>query len=214
MLPKGDPERVDPYANPSEAMLEGDKMHKAFEASVMYGAALPAEYAVHTDVINMVRTKAADSKNYRVSCEKQMAISTKLKSTGWFDKQAWGRATADVEIHKFGDVPSDPNPALTFIDWKSGKPRDSWLPQGAAMAAVAFFNYPGADQIRWEVRYVNHGVVKECVFERANVRLIFQPILKTTSEIKDANSAGDWPMKESALCGWCAVYDCPNNPNG
>lgn len=208
MLSKQDPDRVDPYASPSEAMLEGDRMHKSFENSIMHGVKLDPKYEKHNDKITALRQLTLEGKV--VACEREMAISTGLKSVSWFSKQAWGRAKADVEIKNMSASRPAGEHALTYIDWKSGKVRDDWMPQGAAMAAVAFCVYPSVQQVAWKVDYVNYDTIKEAVYERDALANIFAPILRTVKDITESVKSGDWEMRETGLCGWCPVTDCPN----
>lgn len=208
-LGKEDPDRVDPYAGArSDAMVEGDKMHEAFEHAIKYGAALPAKYAKHSRVIENIKNYANTGEH--VISEHQLCIDSSLKAVGWFSKTAWGRAQADVFVHNVtGAMDCD----VLVIDFKSGKVRSEWAEQGAVTALLAFLTHPSAQTVRFEVLYVNHlDEPKTITFQRSGMRELIAPVLKTVREIEDDRISGDWTMKTSGLCPWCAVSDCPNHP--
>lgn len=210
---KGTADHVDPYDGPKpEAMLYGDRLHKAMENAIMYGAEIPDEF--QGEMRNKMEEKIAEVRamlgaEARIVCEDQSAITVELKPTGWFDKNAWGRAVSDVFMHLWGSKKPVGGPAIWLKDWKSGKVKDG-TPQAAAMAFVYFMKYPGADKIRVDIEYLKYAETQTVVFQRSSLPSILAPILETTKAIKECDTTGDWTPKESGLCGWCPVTDCPN----
>lgn len=210
---KGTADEVDPYNGPKpEAMLYGDRLHKAMENAIMYGAEIPPEF--QGDMRDKMQAKINEVRSYlggdaRIVCEDQSAITVGLKSTGWFSKDAWARAVADVFIRMWGNKRAIGEAGIRLIDWKSGKVKDG-TSQAAAMALVYFMKYPEVCKIRVDIEYLKFNETQTIEFKREALPSILAPILETTKAIKQCDESGDWEPKESGLCGWCPVTDCPN----
>jgi len=195
------------YGPQSVSQKRGNDDHEALQASVQYGTKLPAHLAMCEQAVKSFRQEAAQG-NFVVA-EYERAITKELKSTGWFDADAWGRSKMDIFIHRDKWMPPHAKAPIYIRDWKSGKPRNDWMVLASRYAVFAFILYPTVDDVHVEVDYYNHGEVKGTVFQRSGLSSMAAPIFKTLQKVRDAQISGDWPTTKTGLCrGYCPVEDC------
>jgi hypothetical protein len=96
-----------PYEE-SEAMRQGTIEHKHLEDRLASKTPLPAGYTRGEKFCAAL--EGATANNGELIAEREMAITSDFKLTGWFDKNAWGRCKIDVTAI-VGNK-------LTVLDWK------------------------------------------------------------------------------------------------
>lgn len=177
---------------PSDAVLLGRKMHKAFENAVNLDEPLPE------------------------SCKKWQGLVDKLKAlpgehlaeySFFLDefcgpcerREAWTRGIADL-IVKRGDE-------AIIIDYKTGKRRPS--EQLALYAAYAFSTWSEIKVVHTAYIWLKEHKIDRKAYNRTELATIWQHWLPLVAKMRKSYETGDWPKQPSGLCkNYCAVKDC------
>ncbi len=183
----------------TEAVLFGERMHKAAESYVGNGKPLPAEFAFMQDLLDALASKPGAK-----AVEQQMAVTKDLEPCDWWDKKAWYRGAADLVIVNGANA--------LVIDYKSGGDKYPDVDQLELMALLVFEHYP-------EVQTVNSALlfVMKNSWERKKVRREDAPILWDSYRERDnlrmaAHASGTFNPKRNGLCKrHCEVRDCEFN---
>ncbi len=180
----------------SDALREGNELHKAFELRLLRGAALPAGMGQHETLLSSI--ERAPGKSYG---ELKLAITSSFKPCAFFARDVWCRVVIDAA--KIADD------YAIILDYKTGKPSDDIL-QLQLMAAVLFHHQPQLQRIRAALVFVNHDHVEKAEFVRSDLTEIWAEILPRVKKLEQARQQQEYPPKPSGLCKkYCAVVSCP-----
>lgn len=182
----------------SEAMGWGNKVHKALEKRVRMNVPLPKEFSQYE-----VYAKKFDKAEGKVFTELRLAVTDKVESCDYFDRDVRSRAVADVMV-----VNKDRG---VLIDWKTGKVRDEEFPQLELTAVQAMAMFPSLEALTATAIYLAHKEVRTVEIKRDDMMTIwamFQPRIKRYDE---AHNRTEFPAKPSGLCGWCPVHWCEHH---
>ena len=136
----------------SEALREGNALHKAFENRIVYGREMPAAYAKYEVMLGKVMAPPGV-----VVGEQKLAITGSFQPCTYFDKAVWFRTVIDA-LRIQGDQ-------ATILDWKTGKVADDPT-QLELMAAATFIHYPTVARVKAGLVFVNFGQVVNAEFTR------------------------------------------------
>jgi CRISPR/Cas system-associated exonuclease Cas4 (RecB family) len=185
----------------NEATLYGKEFHKAAEDYIKEGKDLPEQFMYAQSTLD-----ALNKKEGRKLCEYQMALTTELKPTGWFDKDVWVRGIADLLIV------DDDNLTAWVVDYKTGNNKYPDREQLKLMSLMVFAHLPHIRKINSALLFVvKQDFVKQSMtFEQAPTE--WWEYRQRVARIEEAHATGTWNPKSSALCPWCPVTSCEFNP--
>lgn len=179
-------------------MLEGQQVHAALEARLRDQTPLPEKWAAFEKYCVSIETRGVPS------VERRYAVTATLEPCAWDDPDAWMRGIVDVEI--------EAAPKAWLGDWKTGKVRDKPL-QLSIFAWIKMLHSPAVDEVGVCNIFINHGKLGEPRrYTRANVAGITAELVSRTMEVERCLDKDQWPMRPTALCGWCPVVSCQHNP--
>lgn len=188
-----------------EAADKGNKLHKILENYVNKDEPIPPHLETYQKLGDQV--KALPGVKFP---ELRLCMSADLEPVEWtgvwnLGPGAWGVSIADVLIY---DALNAPDTAVV-IDYKTGKYRgDDGQP--ARLALATFANYD-VDIVKAIFVYTEYNKIAPYVYYREELPIIIEPTLRILTAMKWSAEKGAWPKRESGLCAWCAVIDCPNN---
>lgn len=181
---------------PSQAMIDGNAVHKAFELRIRDGRQLPIHLRVHEPL--MAQLAAAPGEKI---VEQQIALSVEWQPVEWFADDVWLRVKSDLTQYNgnYGVV----------WDWKTGRPHEDFT-QLKLNAAVLLHLAPEIDTVipayYWtKARRVDTGGHR---IHRRDVPEIWGPILMRVAEYQRAHEEQAFPPKQNFFCKGCPVKDC------
>lgn len=190
----------------TDAMRNGKVVHAALENCVARGTALPPEFAqwggFASSIVNM-----ASAVRGEIRTEMKVGVDHELRPVDFFDRSVWGRGAFDVCV-----VAPAVRPRFCFIgDWKTGKPREKDL-QLKIFSFFAFAKYPTIEKtVCTNIWLKTNTLGHKYEFHKEALPVITSEILRKVETLEQACEKEDFPKKQSPLCGWCDVMDCPFN---
>lgn len=180
----------------SDALREGNALHKAFDARIKDGKPLPMNLAIHETML--AKIIAAPGETYS---ETKIALTKEFHPVAFFDRRAWMRCVVDAaKVH--GDK-------ATIFDWKTGKPKEDTM-QLAVMAAGVFAMQPQVQRINAALVFVGYGEMIQEGFSREKLSEIWTDLLPRVQALETALATTSFPAKPSGLCArFCPVAQCP-----
>lgn len=180
---------------PSKAMLEGQKVHKAFEERVRDKKPLPMNLQQHESLC-----KRFDRTSGSVYVEQRLALNRDLEPTEFFARDAWLRAVLDVMAMK--------GKKAKVFDYKTGK-RKPDSEQLKLFAAVVFATHSRIEVIDTSFLWLNTREMDSATFTRDDEPLIWREFEPRVERMQEAYDTQKFPARPSGLCrGWCPVRDC------
>jgi hypothetical protein len=181
----------------TEATLWGSRVHKALEDRVKDGVPLPEGMG---DYEKYARVIAAQGSKGALFCEKQLAVDGEFRPTGWFDKDAEGRAVADVLIIQ--------GRTAYIFDYKTGKVKDDPL-QLEITSLLTGLAFPDVDEFITKFIWLKFGQITGGTVRREDLPKIRQRVELHTDRMKEAWRTKVFVPRSSGLCrGWCPVEEC------
>jgi PD-(D/E)XK nuclease superfamily len=180
---------------PSQAMIEGNDTHKAFELRIRDGKQLPIHLRVHEPALAIIASTKGDK-----IVEQQIALNPAWEPVEWFDRDAWLRVKSDLTQYngKYGVV----------WDWKTGRPHDDFT-QLNLNAAVLLHLAPEIEVVNPAYYWTkSRHVAAGDRITRDKLPDIWGPILARVAEYQRAHEAEAFPPKENYFCRGCPVKDC------
>lgn len=176
----------------SEAILHGNRVHKALELHLNGTKTLPQEYADYLPMVE--RIKAQPGKRL---VEYKFGVTEGFQPTEFFGKGVWYRGVIDVGIV---------GPKVAFMgDWKTGKPKSDG-DQMKLFAAAAFAAFPYLERVKTAYIWLAHNKLDSAEYKREDVPEIWQEFTPRVIRLVKAQEKNDWPPKPSGLCkSWCPV---------
>ena len=182
-----------------EAMIYGNKMHKAAELYIKNDTPLPGEFAYLQKTLDALNKIPGDK-----HCEVKLAVSYDGKDyapTTFFAKDVWWRGVADLLI-------VDGDKAFS-VDYKTGKnAKYADTEQLDLVAAGVFTKFPEVKHIKSALAFVvsNDFIKKE---HQATLRKSYFATAEPKLErLVVAQETDVWNANPSGLCGWCPVKKC------
>jgi len=180
----------------SEAAAEGKAVHDAMFKRVCKGKPLPLPMRQH----EKMAARFADAKGEKHG-EMKMCLNNKFEPVDWFAKDAWVRAIADLLIIN-GDT-------ATIVDWKTGKKKIDFT-QLKLSAAVLSRLMPEINNFKLVFVWLRNSDVSFETISKDEIKSVWMEMLPRVKEIETAMKTTSFPAKESGLCGWCPVTQCPH----
>ena len=180
----------------SSAAHDGKVIHKAMFSRVLKGKALPLPLRQY----EKMAARFADAKGEKHG-EMQMCLNNKFEPVDWFAKDAWVRAIVDLLIVN-GDT-------ATIVDWKTGKKRIDFT-QLKLSAAVLSRLMPEIKKFKLVFVWLRNSEVSLETIEKPGIRGVWTDLLPRVREIEIAKGTTSFPAKQSPLCRWCPVTQCPH----
>lgn len=141
------------------ALLKGRKVHDEIADYVVGKVeSMPDSLKNFTRLADDLRGLSKDKKHV----EEQMAFDKERRPVKWFGPNAYYRFIWDV------GVKSSPT-HIDAVDWKTGKPYDSYDDQKQIFALPAFWLNPTLESFTGHWVYLDHGDVHTTTFDRAQV---------------------------------------------
>ena len=163
---------------------------------VIKGKALPVPMRNH----EKLAARFADAKGEKYG-EMKMCLNSKFEPVDWFAKDAWVRAILDLLIVN-GDT-------ATLVDWKTGKKKLDFT-QLQLSAAVLSRLMPEIKTFKLVFVWLRNSEVSLETMSADSIKKVWIDILPRVKEIEIAKQTTSFPAKESGLCGWCPVTQCPH----
>jgi hypothetical protein len=188
-----------PKAEPSAAMLEGQKVHKALAAYISRERPLPKEYEKY-------ETLAAPFSGLKPFAEIPLAMDRSGQSCDFFDD--------DVYVRGYGDVVVIRDHAAAIFDWKTGRKDEDpgELKLHAMMLKAA---YPELSQVTGHFVWLkNLDNSMPCIGKKhdcSDFGATWQNLECQMDEIEHMLINNHFPKQPNPLCGWCPVMDCLHN---
>ena len=186
----------------SEAMLYGNRVHKAAEDFIKEGKPIPKKF----DYMNPIVTSLNDIEGEK-HCELRLGVSYDegvYKPTGFFAKDVWYRGIADLII-------VDGEKAF-LVDYKTGKnAKYADTAQLDMLAAATFTHFPEVTHIKSALAYV----VSNEFIKKEHSRDLQNSYYATFDEPLESLAAAEehdvWNAKSGPLCVYCPVTKCEHN---
>lgn len=179
--------------------IAGDEDHQAIERTMAKGFALPEHLKGLLPVVQ--KLKQAPGEQY---VEYKLCLNDQLVPVPYKDwNNAWVRGAGDY-IKVNGEM-------ATYIDWKSGKPRDEVEDQIDLTALLLFPHFPQVKRVQAGLYYYNHGKMAMHAVERTDAPRLWNGFFERLKPMTESYQTDSWPATPNPLCGWCPYTDCPHN---
>lgn len=177
---------------PSEQVLWGRELHKAFENAVNFGDPLPKECAHWQPFIDKLKAiKGQKFPEYRFS------IDDSFQPCEW--GKAWSRGQADLVIKSGKQV--------LIFDYKTGKRKPS--DQLALYAGYAFAYWTDVEVVHTCYVWLKDKKMDKATYHVSDKSQIWQKWLPLVQRMHKAYESDQWHKCPSGLCkNWCPVKDC------
>ena len=190
-----------PYEQSEEAK-RGDMIHKAFENFIKDGTPLPDYAEPFRDWVEVFAEQDGDK-----HAEFKMAMDWQAKKVGYFrGKNIWIRGQFDLLV--------DQGDHAVMIDYKTGKSKFADTGQLELMSILTFIHFPKINTITGALVFIDEKKVIRDSYSRDKMPEYIERWTSRSIPIVRALTSRKFPMKQSGLCGWCPVIDCPYHPGG
>lgn len=181
----------------SPHLVEGRRVHEAFEHRVGNGTPLPDDLAGHEPYMESLATKPG-----LIKVERKIAFNVKGQVCGFFDKEpkVWMRGVIDYS-HIDGEL-------AEIEDYKTGKPHSKFA-QLKLFALHVFTEFPEVQRIRARYYWTQTKTTTGEHYTRDNIPYLWRQFLPDLKQYKQAFNEDIWQPRQSGLCnGWCPVTGC------
>lgn len=185
-----------PYVQTEQAK-RGEAIHKAFEEYIRDGVDLPEIAQPFRDWVEVFAQQDGDK-----HVEMKMAMDWQAKKTGYFrGKNIWIRGQFDLLVDQGGTA--------VIIDYKTGKSKYADTGQLELMAVLAFIHFPKLEKITGALVFIDESKVVKDTYSRDKMDTYIERWKSRSIPIVQALTTRKFPMKQSGLCAYCPVIDCP-----
>jgi|TARA_Y100000310_G_scaffold100686_1_gene98527 hypothetical protein len=179
----------------------GNEFHKAAEAYVSIGKALPVKFQYAKNMIDALKEKRGD-----ILCEYKMGLTRNLAACDFFDKVVWWRGVIDLLI-----VNEDAKYAYV-VDYKTGSNKYADLDQLALMALGTFAHFPFVEEVRAGLLFVRAKDFIRQTYTKPEQSDMWDGWMRRMLRLKKACDTDVWNPNSSGLCkAHCPVTECPHN---
>jgi hypothetical protein len=184
----------------NEVSIWGDRVHKAFEASLRDGVPLPEDMQLWQPTVEQFRGLKG-----KLYVENELAITQGFQPCDWFADDVWCRGIIDA-LWIDGTV-------AKAVDWKTGKRKPN-SDQLALFALLVFHHFPEVQEVRTMFVWLKTLEQDKATYGRMHIPELWQKFIPDLHRLKDAYDNERWPARTSGLCRkHCAVVTCPYNGN-
>ena len=188
-----------PKAEPSAAMLEGQKVHKALAAYISRERPLPREYEKYEAL-------ASPFIDLKPRIEVPLAMDRFGNLCGFFDDYVYVRGYGDVVVVR--------DNAAAIFDWKTGR-KDEDPGELKIHAMMLKAAYPELSQVTGHFVWLKNvdtsmpsvGKKHDC----SDFGITWQKLNNQMRDIASMLTRENFPKQPNPLCGWCSVLDCEYN---
>lgn len=180
----------------SDAGSEGTAIHLAMYNRVIKGTPLP----LHFRHFEPYAAKFADAPGEKHG-ELKLALNRAFEPTDFFANDVYLRVVIDL-LNVRGKH-------ALLVDWKTGKPRPDFT-QLAMSAGVVSQLMPEVEEFTTAFVYLKHKNISREVYRREDFKGIWADLIRRAGRIEEARKTTDFPAKESGLCSYCPVKQCPH----
>lgn len=181
----------------SDALREGNALHKAFDDYLRFGKELPLQYGRFEGMLSKLRNAPGNC-----TAETKLGIGRSLIPVAYFGKEVWLRGIIDATVVN-GDQ-------ATVFDWKTGKPAEDTT-QLAINAGLIFAHRPSVQRIKSALVFVNYDETIQETYTRETIAEQWNDLIPRAKAMEDAVRLTSFPPKTSGLCKrWCPVKQCPH----
>lgn len=178
----------------SLAMSYGKDVHKYLELRVSKGMALPTHLG-HLEGVAALLALAPGTK----LTEHQMAVNASLEPTGWFAKDVYCRAIADLVI--------DNGEKAALFDYKTGKKSNDFL-QLRLTASLYFQHAPRVEVIKCAFVWTKDKSVSTTEISREEIGEVWSELSPRIDRYQTAFQEQNFPPRPSWQCRGCPVKSC------
>ncbi len=176
----------------SEAMMWGNKVHKALELAVEGSQGLAPDFRQYQPIVD--RLRATEGKKFT---EQKFGLTESYKPTTFFGKDVWMRGVLDLTIVR-------PKVAIV-LDYKTGKVKTDG-DQLMLFAAATFAQHPHVETVKTGYIWLGQNKVTTKDFVREDVPGIWQEMIPRIQRMEKTQDSDKWLPNPSALCReWCPV---------
>jgi CRISPR/Cas system-associated exonuclease Cas4 (RecB family) len=183
---------------PSEQMIYGTEVHKAFEDYVKDGKEL---------AVNYLRFKPAADALIDIPGEKypeyEMALSRDKTPCDFTDSNRWVRGIVDLLIVD-GDY-------AFIVDYKTGSSKYPDPKQLRLMSLMAFAHFPNVNKIKAGLLFVMHGSFVTEEYTREELDKSWAKFNGPLGRLDNSYDNNVWPPNPTPLCKYCPVKSCDFN---
>lgn len=179
---------------------EGEDEHKVIEKFFLYGNPLTSKLA-H---IQPVLSKLEAAPGLR-GIEQQLCLNEQYQPTEYRDwANGWLRGKLDFTLTANG--------VMTYIDWKTGKYRES-DDQLLLASLMIFQTYPDVHTVNGALFFLYHDRTYRLTVKRDRALAGWNHFLPTVRAMIKAEQEMNFPPRQGPLCAYCPVASCPFNTN-
>lgn len=184
------------YTEDSEALREGNEVHKALAKALETRGQLPEPMAAYQRWVDSVSCGPGD-----LFLEKQYAVAPGFKPTTWFGKDVWFRTIVDA-LRVDG-------PVAHAIDWKTGKMRNVDVVQLMLVATAVFAHFSEVKRCRTDFVWLKEDTTSTEDYARNDMVDHWAELLPRVDQFVNATVEKNFPPKPGFLCkNWCPVSTC------
>ncbi len=180
----------------SSFSADGKIVHDAMKARVCDGKALPVNLRYMEKAAARFAAVPGDKHG-----EMKLALSRDFEPRDFFAKDVFVRVVIDLTIVQ--------GSTAIVVDWKTGKVKDDPT-QMALCAAVLHRWMPEITNFKTVFVWLAHNDATPKPYTPADFPAVWNNLLPRVAKIEQARKTTDFPAKESGLCGWCPVKQCPH----
>ena len=182
------------------AITGGIDEHRALEQRIRYHQLLPEQIARAESLVRSLEQAG------KIEVELSLAVARDMTPIGFWD--GWLRGKYDVVTRWSAD-------RRAFIgDWKTGKVREA-SDQLEIGAMLLMANDPAIDSVTGANLWLqtnSPGI--PYTFHRRNLESLWLKWSRRMLTIESTDLSEPWERRESGLCGYCPVQDCPHYRGG
>jgi CRISPR/Cas system-associated exonuclease Cas4 (RecB family) len=178
----------------SMAMSYGKDVHKALELRVGKGVPLPGHLTHLEGIAGALSASPGDK-----ITEYQMAVDASLKPVGWFHKDVYCRAVADLVL--------DCGTKAGLFDYKTGKKSNDFL-QLRLTASLYFQHAPRVEVIKCAFIWTKDRSSSTVEIGRDEIGEVWSELSPRIRRFQEAFEQQDFPPRPSWQCRGCPVTTC------
>lgn len=176
----------------TQALVEGNEVHKALELACAGTKPLPEKYAAHQKFVDSVQ-RAPGTKLY----EFQFGLTEALAPCDFWDRNVWVRGKLDVVTLQ--------DKTARILDWKNGK-RKVDIDQLRLFALAGFATWPYVETVKTGYVWLLGGTIDPETFKREQKVEIHQDFAARVFKMKRSMERDEWEPRPSGLCrDYCPV---------
>lgn len=181
----------------SSFSADGKAIHDAMFKRVIHGQPLPIEMRPFEKRAAAYAMLPGERRG-----ELKLALTQALEPTDFFAKNVWVRAILDLLVIN--------GKRAILVDWKTGKPKDDFEQLKLAAAVVSRY-LPEIEDFTLVYEWLRHNKSSPLTMKKEHMRAVWMDSYEMVKEIEAARKTTSFPARQSPLCNWCPVVQCPHN---